>query len=873
MAIRLQSEFRTLNDDQYRIKILDSAYLGNPFDVNIGGDGFTLTHDGEVDTLFSPIVGSSVTLTIYNNDSAIDAFRTALLNAQDKQISIRIEKWNKPRSRNVADDYRNRVVSDGGTYEAGECVNDALFALGVGTESRSYVWQQSNQSRVLADGGTYEGGLCVIDAIDALGGSKTIPDEEFDLYWTGYIVQDLIEEADESKPRAISLRAADGISILSTIDYQFGLAQSFQKTFKDIVTEILTDGGINSLFESDETMLTSVVNWYAEEHTYSSTSDPMDLTKFDLKAFTSWTSGSVRTYTNALQVIREMCIIMGARFYFDDGSFRFEQISERDNIDVREFYYLNDGTSNGNAVVQLDTLVDQDTSHRSGGVFRYLPAVKKVSLTQQKKSAANLIGGTVTFPADEIDVGVIPSADNGHIIMTMLSRFQTFIATPTSGVATPVFAVTIRLEPSDGSADQYWRNSLVSGVTSFGVGSWSTTLGTFKWAANSVSRQASSTTTTSFSMATGPLPKDGEIYIDITILGFYDAQGSSTSFFIGGNSYNWAVDLQTARFENDNQPATIVESIFEANNTSTALGSNINVDLGTTRLGDGVGAMGSLYAYTGSVWTPSTGWRVGNSGTYIDVAKLTTRETLGLQSKVVNRFEGTIINGGGGFKNRLRFDSAYWLPLRSTLNANNDELEIEAFKIARVIETVDVSNEPIDIGDETAVFAVADFNGQYANFGSGVISNMAIDSDNDAIGPFSETASGGKITGSALVTGDTTLQAGLTHEGFLIENITDITHSDGSRYDIQDTEYMMFNTWTGGNGTATINLPYAADNEGRLLRFKSDGTISANTAINVVPQSGESVDGNGEFAFDRDYDGIMLLAHNDNWFIIQRKAK
>ena len=84
---------------------------------------------------------------------------------------------------------------------------------------------------------------------------------------------------------------------------------------------------------------------------------------------------------------------------------------------------------------------------------------------------------------------------------------------------------------------------------------------------------------------------------------------------------------------------------------------------------------------------------------------------------------------------------------------------------------------------------------------------------------------------------------------------------------------MIFNTWSGSNGTATINLPSAADNEGRLLRFKSDGTISANTSVNLVPRSGEYIDGNGEFAFDRDFDGVMVLAHNDNWYIIQRKAK
>jgi len=100
-----------------------------------------------------------------------------------------------------------------------------------------------------------------------------------------------------------------------------------------------------------------------------------------------------------------------------------------------------------------------------------------------------------------------------------------------------------------------------------------------------------------------------------------------------------------------------------------------------------------------------------------------------------------------------------------------------------------------------------------------------------------------------------------------------VTHSSGSTYDVQDTEYMIFNTWSGGTGTATVNLPSAADNEGRLLRFKSDGTIAANKIVNLRPADGETIDGNGEFAFDRDYDGVMLLAHNDEWFIIQRKAK
>lgn len=813
MAIRLQSEFRTLNDDQYRIKINDSAYLGSPYDVKVGGNGFTLTHDGQTDVVYSPIIGSSVSLTIYNDSSLVDAFRIALLNAQDKQFSLRIEKWNKPESRDVADNYRNRVISDGGTYEGGDCVNDKLFALGVGTESRSYVWQQSNQSRVTADGGTYEGGLCVIDAIDALGGSKTVPDSEFDLYWTGYITQDLIEEADESKPRAIGLRAADGISILSTIDYEFGLAQSFQKTFKDAIIDMMNAANIHRLFESDETMLTSVVNWYASEHTYSSTMDPLDNTKTDLKAFTTFESNGDRRYTNALEIIRQMAVIMNARFYFDDGSFRFEQISERDNIDIREFYYLNDGTADGNATVQLDTLIDQKTAHRSGGLFRYLPAVKKVSLTQQRISSANIIGRSVIFPTNEIDVGVIPSADNGRLILQIKTEVQTYISNPLQGTATPLFGVTIRLEPTDGSATRYWKNSIIVNSLVFGTGSWSTTSDTFKFAGNTISRSSSLKTSTQYGMTTGPLPTDGEIYIDIDFLGFYDF-GLDPTFITSPNSYSWKATLQTAQFENDNDPSAIVESIFEANNTSTALGSNINVDLGQTLLGDGAGAVGSLYVFNGAAYVKSTGWRIGNSGTYVDIAKLTTRETLGLQSKVVNRFEGTIINGGG-FKKRLRFDSAYWLPLRATLNANNDEMEVESFKIARVIDDVDVSSDPIDIGDDTLVVGVADFNGMYANFGSGSVGGMVVDVDNDAIGPFSETATGGQITGTADITGATTmpsaqLTGGDGDQGTLLWNSDEDTVSlemNGTTHFIgQDVVYNVKNQTgsTISKGTAVM---------------------------------------------------------------------
>ena len=840
MGIRLQSAFRSSNDDYYKIEIHDSAYSGAALDVNVGGNGFTLTHDGETDTVYSTIVGSSVSVTIYNDSVGVDAFRTALLNAQDKQFHLRIERAQNPSLK-----FKERVESDGGTFE---------------------------------------GSSCLKSKIDALGGVSEPAANEYELFWLGYITQDLIQEADESKPSAIQISAADGISLLSTFDYQFSLTQSFQKDMRDVVCDILDDSGIADLFESTETMLTTVVNYYADEHTYSVSTDPMTVTKFDLKAFTTYTTDASRQYTSALQVIREMAVIMGARFYFSNGSFRFEQINERNETTIREFYYLNTGTANGNANKILDTTVDQQSAHRSGGLFRYLPAVKRVNLRQQKVSAANLIGGVVEFPADEIDVGIIPSANNGRILLNMRSVFQTFIATPLSGTATPVFAVTIRLEPSDGTANQYWTNALVSGFTSFGVGSWSTTLGTYKWAATTVGRQTSSTTISVHSMATGPLPKDGEIYIDITILGFYDAQGSSTSFFTGGNTFDWKVFLNSARYENDNDSATIVESLVTSTNGSTNIGSNIAVDLDTTRLGDGPGASGSLYAYTGSAWTQSTGWRIGNSGSYTDIAELTVKEILALQKTVVHRFEGTIINGGV-FSNRFSFDVGDWLPLRSTFVANKDELEIEAFLVRRNV--VDISTTATDVGSDDDAGFVGHYSGGYTNSASGVIAGMAIDFDNEAVGPFEQTASGGEINGTMNVTGNTTLAGtlgvtgtstlGVTNVGaFTTTNqvavtVNQITATPGGSETLSISNHFNFISYSGGNGTYTINLPAAED--GVILRFKTDNTIEANKTVTLDPNGSERIDGEASYIMDRGYDGITILGLNSAWFVIQKKEK
>jgi hypothetical protein len=104
--------------------------------------------------------------------------------------------------------------------------------------------------------------------------------------------------------------------------------------------------------------------------------------------------------------------------------------------------------------------------------------------------------------------------------------------------------------------------------------------------------------------------------------------------------------------------------------------------------------------------------------------------------------------------------------------------------------------------------------------------------------------------------------------------VTAVTNRDGGSYTVEDTDSLIFNTWTGVTGTSIINLPTTTGNEGRIIRFKSDSTIAANKKVQIRPnKASETIDGATSYDFDRPYDGLSLLCYDDQWFVIQRKEK
>jgi hypothetical protein len=129
---------------------------------------------------------------------------------------------------------------------------------------------------------------------------------------------------------------------------------------------------------------------------------------------------------------------------------------------------------------------------------------------------------------------------------------------------------------------------------------------------------------------------------------------------------------------------------------------------------------------------------------------------------------------------------------------------------------------------------------------------------------------------SATINGAATLNSKTFVNGSWNSNIVDVTAEPSSVYKVGDNDYILFITWSGGNGTFDIELPAVDGSAGRMIRIKTDSTISNSTALSIIPADGDTgvlIDGEGSSSMTRPYDGATYLCHKGDWWVIQKKDK
>jgi len=126
------------------------------------------------------------------------------------------------------------------------------------------------------------------------------------------------------------------------------------------------------------------------------------------------------------------------------------------------------------------------------------------------------------------------------------------------------------------------------------------------------------------------------------------------------------------------------------------------------------------------------------------------------------------------------------------------------------------------------------------------------------------------------------VQSGSTQKATIsqIENYlipTSLTVSSGDTVNLSDSTYsdamLIRLSWSGANGTMTLNLPSASDNTNRLMRFISNGGFANATRVELTPINSQTLDGSTDaYVINKEFEGIQVWSDGVEWFIIQKKA-
>jgi hypothetical protein len=830
MAIRFTSEFRSDTGIDYKIEIDDSLFVGSPTTFKVAAEGFVLEYAGETDDIVSPIMSSNVSIPFVVETVLQETFFTQLVSVQESRFRLKISRF------------------DSGSYKT---------------------------------------------------------------YWVGYIMQDIAQIEDVSLPYIYDLRVVDGLGRLANIDYNIN-NDVFQNSLalmrlNKLVYNCLAAVGTANLFEVTDTFLETCVNWWENSMVYGTTKDAANEIAVDRRIWTSINDEGVEKYTKVLEVLRQLCVTFGARVYQSNGRFIFEQYGERAAATRIVSTYDRAGGYVGTASVSDDITIDQTTgaARLAGNQFDFLPAIKRCEIEFQQKFAGSRVGQMYfsnTNTAAKV-LGFI-SADNNavlEIVAPMMHFYinrtpNTIIAVPSAAIV-PIFRMNIKIEDVNNPGVFYYFSRSFAGYNNaqpYTTPVWSTTNldyefdpGNFTFTQYGTAGIASPVT-----IQTDQLPVSGEltfqlkaptlryvatnaVYVSPPLYTGLPTGAFITYDFLGNIDYVSSGKLN---------PQSV---IYRASNGNTRIESNLVLSLGTTSVADGPLQTGNLAVYTGSVWTGSDNWRKGNSGSYKKILQLLVTEALGLHAKPIRRYNGSFYSSHD-ISRRFTFDLFDWLFIGGRFTANTETTDGEFFAIARdVSQVVDLDNDFIQ-GELTpmSVNKTSGPNSFGGVFNNGSIAGMLVSEETNAVGPYSEPTPGAAlVTGATTIDGTTNFLDRATLESAWAASIAYVDLDDDDDYAVGDDDYMIFANWvTGGtNGTATITLPRADDGQvGRMIRVKTGSTISNSKSINVRVDPADAgtvdIDGGGEQAMDRDYDGITVMLVNSpttgfEWLVIQRKSK
>jgi hypothetical protein len=763
MAIKFFSEFADEKGEEWQINIQDTAFPGGtPIELALASDGFTLSYKGDNEKKFTPIIGSSVSFTVFNDSSGFETFL-------------------------------NTTIP---TSEEGQLLVEILKDPGTGSEM---VW------------------------------------------WRGVLLTEQIEQLDEPAPTPVTLTASDDLAHLGTLDTDEFLSISVPDGIAGAIWACLSFTRTFTLYDSTDPFLRYLNDFEVDGFTGS---DYLGETAFNYPAVYNDTTNVV-DYPTMLELLRSLCITFNARVFMAEGKWWFMPVNlwlrelQGDPIGTTpELYGILknrtaesiSGLTKSNFASNFSQTIDStNLVKQRGGTITYTPGVKKVTRRRLYKGNTNIFY-LADFGATFNATGAQLSFSDLNITYFAGQEFNielsTNITIDAANVAeNPANNYLLRADITLQIGTQYWTNSGWSGT----AGVYSIILAQWQYA------NGLDIGTGFIQIQTDALPSD-QIGFDCSFRyrvfnGFGSEQTSSVTV-----SFLYPIfrGLYGAVGQGPGD-AAVYTAITSANNQVEITQDNVITGNVSVNWYSGGFDVGSQHVSS-------------QTATAYPIHRLGVREILAQSQLPTQVQRGTFYARNANIYlhpwNLLVKGAREYGIFEMEYSANRREYTIERFAIGSSFTNITLPVVEVEYDNPQADYGAASSN---------VANKLATD-----------------------------LERLTTGAGTVIQQIIRIDHSSGSTYtvDIDDTNgFMYMSRWVDtANGNGTIYLPKVADNEGRMLRFKSDDSITANDYYVLSVDASEytngvRIDGQQTFTMNRSYDGIMVLCFNDQWYVVQRKSK
>ena len=704
------------------------------------------------------------------------------------------------------------------------------------------------------------------------------PDSTNVLLWTGVILSERIELQDEAYPIMNTFTAVDELGNLKNILYN---DDGVKYTGRDDIARHLTKCILKTralhVYDSTDFIIQYANNFFPTTD-FASTNALIE-SRVDHSAFYNIDSEGVIQFFDTFTVLENLCTTFNSRMFYANGIFNFIPIGAAiDDSDLTLWKITKSALVSGISFsVNAEKESGVDFLKLAGGSSTFLPPLGKVKRKWLINANLPLLTGqqylNPTGTQDDIgdtltDQDLIYSSSTELRLRINYQHTYPGGSSQFTGANIPA-RIGMRLIIKCGSL--YYKNSLSFGPDSqwigdydenytilqmsFTDGAWSSGEGYYwlpvtmnnSWMDRNTGQIYQEGTEWS-TVVLDIMPNGNPLIIDLPALPSQQVGIEFTALVVGftgtGNLIGDVVDstafgkLNVEMFALTGNATNGDELVYNAStgNNGREIYEQMDVQIGSVQYD----TQRNITDY----FTP--GEPINEWGSLIYPTADLPIHSLGLKEILAGQNDSTQVKRGGYISefltpfDILNFDGDRYLPFETSFIARSVEGEFEAFRLIQ--DTTDIvtpapeifdTHEPQDEGEP-----VYDFRNIIANDSGAVAPNIL--------------------------------------QRMVQQPVTEVISRNAAIYNVLDTDYMLFNTWVSVNGSALIYLPTVTGNEGRSMQFHSDSTLAANKYVQLRPfatDTGVTIDGAASYDFDRAYDGITILCHGGQWYIIQKKEK